>query len=505
MASIKPDDNVPVYDFIVFGAGIAGINASYLLKTEMPNSSYIVFENRERVGGTWDFWKYPGVRSDSFLALFGLTWHPWPHDMDFAEAHLIRDYLEDAVRVHGIEKNIRLSHKVNRADWSSSEQLWTVTVTPADGVATLFKTRYVLACTGYYDYEKPLQAYIPGLDRFQGQVVHPQFWTEDIQPEGKRIILVGSGATAVTLFPNLAKTAQKVTMLQRSPSYVLSAPSRDTLGLFLLRWFPTLLAMSINWYRVWLFETFHVWLMATFPKWGKKQVMDSMRQLAPPHIDVDVHFNPRYRPYEQRLCLCPDDDFFRAFKQPNTTIVTDHIDTVTETGIKLRSGKFLEADMIVTATGLNIQFLGRIPTFVDGKNIVDTIGQRYTWNGIMLDGVPNMCLSATYTEATAPPGTWIRTRLMLRVIKHALKMGATSVVPHIVPEERHRLPKANAAKISSTYIVTAAKRMPLSGDRSPWRSPRNYWEDWKILKFGSVTKGLKYHSETKALLEAKRD
>jgi len=492
MTSAASDRDIPVYDFIVMGAGFAGINTSYLLKTEMPNSSFVVFENRERVGGTWDFWKYPGIRSDSFLALFGLTWHPWPHDMDFAEAHLIRDYLEDAVRVHGLEKNIRLSHRVNKAQWSSKEQRWTVTVTPAGGEPEVFKARYVLACTGYYDYETPLQADIPGLDQFKGEVIHPQFWTPDIQTQGKRIILIGSGATAVTLFPNLAKTASSVTMLQRSPSYVVSAASRDKLGLFLLRWLPTALAMSLNWYRVWAFETLHVWLMATFPTWGKKNVMKIMRRLVPPNIDVDVHFNPKYRPYEQRFCVCPDGDFFDALGQSNTSIVTDHIDTVTATGIKLKSGKFLEGDMIVTATGLKIQFLGNIPTFLDDKKITDKVGERFTWNGIMLDGVPNFGLVATYTEATAPPATWIRTRLFLKLVRHSQKIGALSFMPYLSSKDRRALPRTSSAKISSTYIVTAASKLPLSGDRTPWRSPRNYWQDWKVFKFGGVNNGVKY-------------
>ncbi|KAH6949705.1 hypothetical protein BKA56DRAFT_606900 [Ilyonectria sp. MPI-CAGE-AT-0026] len=492
MGSTENHQDVPVHDFIVIGAGIAGINAGYLLKTEMPNSGYVILENRDRVGGTWDFWKYPGIRSDSFLALFGLTWHRWPHDMDFAEAHLIRDYLEDATRVHGIDKNIRLKHQVKRADWSSEEQLWTVTVDPAGGPEMRMKSRYILACTGYYDYNNPLPVDIPGLDRFEGEVVHPQFWTPDIQVQNKKIVLIGSGATAVTLFPNLAKTAKHITMLQRSPSYVVSAPSRDKLSLFLLRWLPTSLALSLNWYRAWFFETLHVWLMKHFPRWGKKQVMDSMRKLLPLRVDVNVHFNPKYNPYDQRLCLCPDADFFKAFQNPNADIVTDHIHKVTEKGIHLKSGQYLEADMIITATGLGILFLGGIPTFVDGKQINERIGQQYLWNGIMLEGVPNLSLSATYTEATVTPGTWIRTRQMLKLVKHAQKIGATSVVPDVNPEIRATMPQAPVAKISSTYIVTAKQKMPLSGDRSPWRNPRNYWEDWNILKFSRPDNGIKY-------------
>ncbi|EGO53304.1 hypothetical protein NEUTE1DRAFT_73778 [Neurospora tetrasperma FGSC 2508] len=491
------------FDIIITGAGLSGINAAYLLQSELPNHSFIILESRDHIGGTWAFWKYPGIRSDSAMALFGFPWYPWTKDINMADAHLIKKYMEDAAASQGIDKKIRFNHRVTSESWSSEEQRWTlhVDVTSGDGTVLekkIFKTPWLVNATGYYSYEKPRSTVIPGIERFQGEVVHPQFWNDEVQYDNKRILIIGSGATAITLLPALAKTAKHVTMLQRSPSYVYSLPARDELQPFMERFMPIQWAGKINWCIRMVAETLFVQLLLNFPNWGRKLVVDEMRRQLPKGFDVDKHFNPRYKPFEQRVCLCPQGDFFKALCGPNASVVTDHIETVTEDGILLKSGETLEADMIITATGLYMVLLNKIDVFVDDVRINDTIGQRYMWNGVMLEGIPNTGVITGYVAATWTPGASTRTRQFIKVIKHAEKTGATIATPYIDEAERARLPKKPCIPNSSTYITEVRDRLPLVANVGPWRNGKNWLEDTIRLWFGWVTTGMRFTSWNRA-------
>ncbi len=495
-AAAEPED----FDAVIIGAGLSGINTAYRLQTELPDVRFIVLEARDVIGGTWSFWKYPGARSDSSLAVFALKWHPWPHDADLAEAGLISSYLEEAAAAQGIDRKIRLRHRVVGTNWSTPEQAWTLRVEVGggeSGTATrLLRTRWILGCSGYYDYDKAGPADIPGLGDFAGEVVHPQFWTDDIDYAGKRVVIVGSGATAITLLPAVAKQASHVTMLQRSPSYVLSIPASDRATRFLKRWLPLPLACRLSWWRQMLLESLVIWLFTTFPIWARRQLRAQAKRALPANVPVDVHFNPRYSPFEQRLCMCPDGDFFRALRQPNCDIVTDTIDAVTPTGMRLSSGRELEADMIITATGLYLQLNNGQAPVVDGLAV--PLGERYGWRGCMVEGVPNMCLIIGYTGATWTPGADVRCRTVLAIMRHMRRIGATSVSPRMDPVERAVAPRLPVLHNSSGYIVRARDRLPLATGRDPWRSGRSWIYDAWVFRSGGVTKGMAYTVPEKA-------
>ncbi|KAK4236613.1 hypothetical protein C8A03DRAFT_45414 [Achaetomium macrosporum] len=475
-------------DIIIVGAGLTGIN-----------SAYAILESRGEIGGTWALWKYPGVRSDSSMALFGFPWRPWPHDDTMADGPAIREYMEGCAVAEGIDKKMRFGHRVVASNWSSAEQRWTlqVEVTLPDGSIEkkVFKAWWVINASGYYSYEKPLPAVIPGIEKFGGQVVHPQFWDESIDYAGKRLAIIGSGATAVTLFPALAKSAQSITLLQRTPSYVLSMPFKDHGVAFWSRFLPLSWARIVNWWQRMIVETLFVNFVLTFPRVGRRFLVSEMRKQLPEGFDVDKHFNPWYNPFEQRLCFCPGGDFFQTLHQPNARIVTDTIDTVTETGILLKSGETLEADIIITATGLYFSLLSGVSATVDGVSLNDTMPNRYIWNGSMLEGVPNAGLVAGYTAATWTPGADVHARQLIKLIKqikHMEKAGATSATPYIDPAERARLPVKPDVGLNSTYMVSAYDRMPKQAGRPPWINSSNWAGDMWRLMIGNVEKGMKF-------------
>ncbi|AEO69913.1 8a65d717-a038-47d3-ae81-f951af7384c1 [Thermothielavioides terrestris] len=483
-------------DIVIVGAGLSGINSAYRVQTALPHRSFAVLEARRVIGGTWAFWKYPGVRTDSAMGLFGFPWRPWPHTINMAPAEGIRAYIEDCAAAEGIDKKIRFGHRVVASNWSSAEQRWTlhVDVTREDGSVAkkVIKAWWVINASGYYSYEKPLPTVIPGIENFGGQVVHPQFWDERVSCAGKRVVIIGSGATAVTLLPAIAQTAQSVTMLQRSPSYILSLPSRDNVVAFLSKFLPLKWARLVNWWQRMILETLFVSFLLNFPRAGRRLLMSQARKQLPKGFDVDKHFNPWYNPFEQRLCLCPGGDFFKALHRPNARIVTDTIKTVTETGILLKSGETLEADMIITATGLYFSLLSGVDARVDGESVIETLGSRYIWNGCMLEGVPNSGLITGYTAATWTPGADVRVRQLIRVIKHQEKSGAASATPHIEPAVRAKLPVLPAVGLNSTYMVSAHDRMPKVAGRAPWVNGANWAQDvWRLIT-SDVRQGMKF-------------
>ncbi|KAL8408661.1 hypothetical protein RB594_007202 [Gaeumannomyces avenae] len=499
--------SVEELDVLIIGAGLSGVNSAYRIREAFPDVRYAILERREVMGGTWNFWKYPGVRSDSTLALFGMPWHPWPHGTDFASAELINEYISDAAASQGIDKHIRFRHDVQDASWSSEEQRWMLTVkVPAAGgqdAVRAFKASWMIMCSGYYNYDSPRKFEIPGLDHFAGQVVHPQFWDpEKVNYRGKRVVIVGSGATAVTLLPSLAKEASQVTMLQRSPTYVMALPSRDRWTARLRSWLGQDIGGYIDWWRRILIEFLFVKFLLNFPNAGRKVITDEAKRLLPKDFPVDIHFNPAYNPFQQRLCFCPDADFFKALSKPNCEVVTATIETCDTYGIKLQPGQQpkgdhsykpparIDADIIVTATGLHMQLLGGRAPIIDG--VPHPINESYVWRSCMLDGIPNACAVIGYTAATWTPGADVHIKTALKVMRHQRKLGATSVVPYIEPSERKKMPKLPVMPNNSTYILEGNARMPMSGGRDPWRNGQNWWADSFALLFGSVTKGLRY-------------
>jgi cation diffusion facilitator CzcD-associated flavoprotein CzcO len=385
------------FDVAIIGSGISGINAAYRVQTQAPQgTTYAILEARDDIGGTWNFFKYPGIRSDSDLHTFGFQWRPWKEKHPIAEADAILRYLRESAGLYGIDKKVRFGHRLISADWSSRDLCWRLDVR-VGGELRVFHARFLILGTGYYDYENPLEANIPGLERFKGQVVHPQSWREDLQYEGKRMVIIGSGATAVTLLPNVAKKAEHVVMLQRSPSYVFSLPSKDKLG-GLLRWLlPTSLADRIQRIRWICLGYFLFYFCRTFPNAAKRFMKrETIRQL-PKDIPWDPHFKPAYNPWEQRLCLCPDGDFYKALRSGKASIATGKIKTVTETGIELEDGSFIGTDIIVTATGLRILLAGGTQFSVDGEKLV--VPDKFLWKGVMLQDLPNASFVVGYTNA----------------------------------------------------------------------------------------------------------
>ncbi|ORY55882.1 monooxygenase [Pseudomassariella vexata] len=483
------------HDFIVIGAGLSGIDAGYRLKTELPDCSYTILEARDKIGGTWSFFKFPGIRSDSQLTTFGLPWRPWVHDKDMADGPLILEYIESAAHDEGIDKKIRFRHKVTAANWSSEEQRWTLTV-DNEGSTKIFRAKFLFACSGYYDYEKPLQAEIPGLENFQGTVAHPQFWPTGLNYAGKRVVIIGSGATAITLLPVMAKTAGHVTMLQRSPSYVMTLPSVSVVGNWLKQLLPARIAHPLNWWRCFITEQGFSQFCLAFPNAARKLILRLMKQQLPEHVPVDPHFNPRYVPMDQRLCFCPDGDFFKALHRANCDVVTDVIETVTADGILTKSGKLLEADILVTATGLDVRLFGGASTMVDGVPV--EIGQQYVWRGCMLTGIPNAGAVIGYTTSSWTLGADACIRLLIQVYKRTVKIGATSAVPTF-DETTHSVVSKPVVGHSSTYFVRARNRLPRITGENPWYGRLNpiydYWQLW----FGSLTRGMKYVMPSKKI------
>ncbi|KAL7620880.1 hypothetical protein AAE478_009878 [Parahypoxylon ruwenzoriense] len=475
------------YDFVIIGAGLSGVDAAYRLKTQLPDCSYTILEARGKIGGTWSFFNFPGIRSDSELTLFGLPWRPWIYEKEMADAHLIRAYIEDAARAEGIDTKIRFNHRVTGMSWSSEEQRWTLAVI-ADGLGKRYRAKFILACSGYYDYTKPLQVEIPGIENFKGTVAHPQFWPADLDYANKKVIIIGSGATAVTMLPVVAESASHVTMLQRSPSYVFSLASVDLVGTWIRTHLPERVAHSINWWRCLIIEHLFVFFNILFPRLARKLLMHLMKEQLPDTIPVDIHFNPRYNPFEQRLCMCPDGDFFRALHRDNCDIVTDHIDTVTPDGVLTKSGVKLEADIIVTATGLHVHLLAGIIPIVDGCSI--EVASSYAWRGVMLTSVPNVGAVIGYTMNSWTLGADASIKLLIKIWKRMKKMGATSVVP--VRNQDNISSSKPVVSHSSTYFVMAQNRLPRITGESPWYGRKNMVYDHFKLWFGSLTKGMKY-------------
>jgi cation diffusion facilitator CzcD-associated flavoprotein CzcO len=473
------------FDVLVVGAGISGIGAGYHLQANCPNRTYVILEGRQSIGGTWDLFRYPGIRSDSDMYTLGYSFRPWTDPKAIADGPSILKYLEETVREYDIGRHIRFGYSVKSASWSSEDARWTVEAERGGtGEIIPFTCSFLHMCSGYYNYAAGYTPDFPGTERFEGRIVHPQKWTEDIEYKDRRVVVIGSGATAVTLVPELAKQAAHVTMLQRSPSYVVSMPAEDRIANALQRVLPAKIAYAIIRWRNVLGFTFFFQLARRFPRRVKKALLDMVREELGPDFDVDTHFNPHYKPCDQRMCLVPDGDLFEAIREERASVVTDHIETFTEKGLLLRSGKVLEADLIVTATGLDLQPLSNLQIQVDGRpiNIADTL----TYKGMMFSGIPNMASSVGYTNASWTLKCDLTCEYVCRLLNHMAKNGYAICTPQLRDSS---VEAQQWIDFTSGYVQRSIHKFPKQGSKSPWRLHQNYLLDRISLGLGSVEDG----------------
>jgi monooxygenase len=470
------------FDVLIVGAGLSGIGAAWHLQKKCPAKSFALLEAREASGGTWDLFRYPGVRSDSDMYTLGYSFRPWKEAKAIADGPSILAYIREVARDHGIDKRIRYGHKVVAAAWSTPDARWTVEVeTGPDRVPRRLTCNFLWMCSGYYDYEAGYLPEFAGMDRFKGRIVHPQKWTDDIDYAGKRVVVIGSGATAVTLVPAMAETAEHVTMLQRSPTYMVARPSEDALANKLRRRLPIKLAYWATRWRNVLLGMYFYQMCKRKPDKVKSLLLGGVRQMLGPDYDIDRHFTPRYNPWDQRLCLVPDADFFRAIRRGKVSLVTDHIETFTETGLKLKSGAELAADLIVTATGLVLVPLGGARLSVDGRAVDPA--KTFIYKGMMYSDVPNLASVFGYTNASWTLKADLVCEYVCRLIDHMDRKGYRQVTPR---QNDPAVTEEPWVDFSSGYIQRALAKQPKQGSKRPWKLYQNYALDLVSLRYGSV-------------------
>ena len=469
------------FDVLVVGAGLSGICAAHYLRERCPGHSVAILEARSTLGGTWDLFRYPGIRSDSDMYTLGFSFRPWTGEHAIADGGDILAYLRDAARASGATGKIRYNSRVERASWSSQDSRWTVDVRTPAGVEQ-YSCGFLWACTGYYRYDHGYTPEFPGIGAFEGQVIHPQLWPDDLDYDGKRVVVIGSGATAVTLVPAMAERAGHVTMLQRSPSYVLSLPLRDPMVNALREHLPPRAAYGATRWRNILFAMGSFAFCQRYPARARKFLLDQVRA-ALPGFDVDTHFSPRYDPWDQRLCLIPDGDLFRAINRGAVSVVTDEIDGFSARAVTLKSGGSLPADILVTATGLELQMMGGCEVVVDGDPVV--VSERVMYKGAMLSDLPNAAVCLGYVNASWTLKCELTCQYICDLLAHMTTHGHRQVWPRTDPSVVPR----PLLELTSGYVRRAIANMPQQGSEPPWRVPQNYLQDRRMLRGSPVDDG----------------
>jgi monooxygenase len=468
-------------DVVIVGAGISGISAAWHLQDRCPSKTFVVLERRENLGGTWDLFKYPGIRSDSDMFTLGFRFKPWTSQKAIADGPSIMAYLNETVREYGLDKHIRCGQRVLSAEWSSADNLWTVRV-ETDGEQKDITCSFLFACSGYYNYDEGYSPEFPGAEDFAGTIVHPQHWPEDLDYTGKRVVVIGSGATAVTLIPALANSgAGHVTMLQRSPTYIGSLPDVDPFAVRMNKLLPAKPAYIANRWKSILFHSAQYRLARRFPNFMRKQLMTMAQHRLPDGYDVNKHFGPNYRVWDQRLCLAPNGDLFRTIRKGQADVVTDTIERFTPTGIKLTSGQELAADIIITATGLTMQLFGGAEIYFDGEPLDLTTTMAY--KGMMLSGVPNMAFTVGYTNASWTLKADLVSEFVCRVLNYMDAHGCDRVTPANPASDIEERPLMD---FTPGYVLRALDRLPKAGSRTPWRLKQNYLLDLRLIRHGRV-------------------
>lgn len=481
-------------DVLVVGAGLSGIGAGYHLQTNCPGKRYAILEGRDCIGGTWDLFRYPGIRSDSDMHTLGYSFRPWREAKAIADGPSILNYVRDTARHYGIDKKIRFNHRVKRASWSSADARWSVEARQASGETARFTCNFLFLCSGYYSYEAGYTPQFAGTGRFQGRIVHPQQWSEDIDYAGKRVVVIGSGATAVTLVPEMAKTAAHVTMLQRSPTYIIARPQEDAVANWLRRHLPAKFAYGVTRWKNVLRGMLFYGLCRRAPERMKQRIIQLVKEELGGSCDVDQHFTPRYNPWDQRLCLVPNGDLFQALKQGRASVLTEQIETFTERGLKLHSGTELAADLIVTATGLNLRLFGGIELNVDGRRVEPA--RIMSYKGMMFSDVPNFAAAFGYTNASWTLKCDLTCQYVCRLLNHMEEHGYRQCTP------RNTDPSVTETRwidFTSGYVQRCIDKSPKQGSKAPWRLYQNYALDLLNFKFASVDDGVMDFSSPPAL------
>jgi monooxygenase len=485
-------------DVLIVGAGLSGIGAGYHLKATCPDKTYAILEARDCIGGTWDLFRYPGVRSDSDMYTLGYSFRPWREAKAIADGPSILSYVRQTASDNGIEERIRFHHRVVRAEWSTRDARWTVEAKRTDTQETVhLSCSFVLMCSGYYRYDEGYTPDFQGTERFAGRIVHPQQWTEDIDYAGKRVVVIGSGATAVTLIPALAQHAAHVTMLQRSPSYMVTLPAEDSIANLLRRVLPARAAYSIVRAKNVLLMMLSFQLSRRRPEVAKAMIRKGVEKRLPTGYDVDRHFKPSYGPWDQRLCLVPDGDLFEGISSGRVSMVTDQIDTFTENGLRLLSGAELEADLIVTATGLNLLALGGMQIAVDGRDV--EVSETMSYKGMMLSGVPNLAMAFGYTNASWTLKCDLTCEYVCRLLNHMDQHGYQQCLPQ---NRDPSIAEEPFIDLTSSYVLRSIDQFPQQGSKAPWRLYQNYALDILSLRFGAIENGAMQFSSAGSVLDA---
>ncbi len=469
----------PDYDVIIVGAGISGIGTAYWLQEKCPEKRYAILEARERIGGTWDLFRYPGIRSDSDMFTFGYRFKPWENPQSLSDGAHIREYLRETAEENGIDQKIKHGHKVLSADWSRDDQAWLLEVAH-DGKTLSVKSRFLYMCAGYYNYEEGYRPSFKGEETFAGPIIHPQFWPRDLDYSGKRIAVIGSGATAVTLVPTLAEKASHVTMIQRSPTYIMKLPNRSGLYLGLRKWLPGRVAYRLTRWRNLALAMGLFGYARAFPQRMKRLLMKGAASELPEGYPVETHFNPSYNPWDQRLCVIPDGDLFQAIKKGQADVVTGDISHFEKEGVAMADGSHLKADILVIATGLKMQLLGGARVTVGGKTV--NTHEVLVYKGMMMSGVPNFALAFGYTNNSWTLKTDLTANLVCRILNYMDRKGYKVVVPE-VPADIHG---EEFLPLDAGYMKRAQHILPQNGSRRPWRVYQNYFLDMLLTRFGRV-------------------
>ena len=477
--------SVEHFEVIVIGAGLSGIGAAYRLQTRCPRKRYAILEAREQIGGTWDLFRYPGVRSDSDMFTLAYPFRPWKGAKAIADGPAILNYVRDTAREFGIDRHIRFQQRVQSASWSTEDARWTLEVGDGAGKTLRYTCDFLYGCTGYYRYDSGYNPAFPGAARFGGRIVHPQHWPEDLEYNGKKVVVIGSGATAVTLVPAMAPSAAHVTMLQRSPSYTLSLPDHDGIADWLRRSLPAGPAHRIARWKNILISLGIYQLSRRAPDYMRRLLRTGAAKSLPAGYDVDKHFNPRYQPWDQRLCLVPDSDLFNAISKGRASVVTGEIETFTEHGIRLQSGQELEADIIVTATGLQMLALGAVRISVDGRPIHP--GDAFVYKGAMLSNVPNFAFCIGYTNASWTLRADLASTFVCRVLRHMDRRGYRTCMPVCDSANMESRPLLN---LTSGYVTRAAADLPKQSAAQPWMIQQNYILDMLTMKLRRLEDGI---------------
>jgi cation diffusion facilitator CzcD-associated flavoprotein CzcO len=479
--------NSEFFDVVIVGAGLSGIGAACHLQQQCPGKSYLILEGRDASGGTWDLFRYPGIRSDSDMHTLGYNFKPWKESKAIADGPAILKYIRETAAEHNVNDNIRYGHRVVSASWSSEDACWAISVQKSDGENRVIRCNLMLMCSGYYNYEHGYLPDFKGRQRFGGQIVHPQFWPEDLDYTSKKVIVIGSGATAMTLIPAMAKDVEHIVMLQRSPTYVISFPDEDIVANVLRAILPEKWAYAITRWKNINFQQFMYGQTRKRPEAVKRVLLRKVRKELGKDYDVEKHFTPAYDPWDQRLCLVPNNDLFLAIRSGKASVATDHIDTFTETGILLESGEELEADIIVTATGLDLLVLGGVEFVVDGEPV--DFGNTMTYKGMMSSNVPNLVSTFGYINASWTLRADLIAEWFCRLVNHMDAVGARQCTPTPGDEAANAPRKPYIMNFSSGYIQRVLDQLPKQSDRAPWSNPQNYGGDRKMFRDGPIDDG----------------